>query len=117
MTAATVRAAPPCGSCTARVQRPRGTSTVVLHFTRQGQVFLLPGGAGRWWPAGPGRFRFTLTEAVLTADGGFGGWVQVNQEAQLRGDGFSSSGTSVVHGVDGERAYEAPVTIHALLPG
>jgi hypothetical protein len=106
----------PAGSWAARVGRPRGTTSVVVHFTPQGEAFLLSGGAGRWSSTGPGRFRFSVAEAIVD-DGadpaGFSGWVRIEQEAVLSADGFESSGTSTVHDAAGEPAYRADITIVA----
>jgi len=103
----------PEGSWAAQVHRPLGTSSVVVHFTPQGQAFLLSGGSGRWWRDRPGRFRFSVAEAMVNQAGGFSGWVRIEQEAVLEPDQFTSQGTSSVHGEDGALAYDAEVTIVA----
>ncbi|MFF8828519.1 hypothetical protein [Streptomyces sp. NPDC015131] len=105
----------PAGTWTARVARPGGTYTSVLHFTVDGRVFLDSGGAGTWWAtAGEGAFAFRIAEPVL--DGGAcAGWVDVEQRAVLSGDGgaFGGEGTSVVYGADGARRRVARVGIAA----
>ena len=108
-------AATPEGSWDAQVSRPRGTSSVVVHFTPQGEVFLLSGGAGRWSPGGPGQFRFTVAEAIVDDGGDFTGWVRIEQEAVLRTGpgGFTSRGRSIVHDAGGRPAYTADITIVA----
>ena len=105
----------PAGSWDARVARPRGVTPVVVHFTTEGQVFLLSGGAGRWSADPSGRFRFEVAEPIVGERGGYAGWVRIEQEAVLDpvAGRFTSRGRSTVHGVDGIPAYTADITIVA----
>lgn len=104
----------PAGSWDAQVSRPRGVVQEVIHLTGQGQAFLLSGGAGRWSADAPGRFRFEVAEPIVGEHGGYGGWVHVEQSAELDGAGrFTSRGRTTVHGVDGAVAYTADVTVEA----
>ncbi|QGV77514.1 hypothetical protein [Streptomyces ficellus] len=109
------------GAWTARVARPSGTSSSVLHFTVDGRVFLASGGAGTWWPTGARAFSFRVAEPVFDARGDCAGWVDVEQRAVLTGDGggFRGEGTSVVYGADGARLRVSRVEISArpLRPG
>ncbi|MGA4867691.1 hypothetical protein ACPB9J_34200 [Streptomyces lavendulocolor] len=103
----------PAGAWTARVARPAGTSTSVLHFTVDGRVFLASGGAGTWWSTGERAFSFRIAEPVFDAGGGCAGWVDVEQRAVMSGSGFDAEGTSVVHGSDGARLRASRVTLSA----
>lgn len=103
----------PAGAWTARVSRTGGTHTSVLHFTVDGRVFVASGGAGNWTPTGPGRFSFRIAEPVFDDGGRCVGWVDVMQQAVLSGGTFTGSGTSVVHGADGDRLRSTRVGIAA----
>lgn len=109
----------PAGAWTARVARPSGTYSSVLHFTVDGRVFLASGGAGTWRATGEGAFSFRIAEPVFDGSGACAGWIDVEQRAVLTGDGFSASGSSVVYGPDGARLREARIGIsaRALRPG
>lgn len=122
----------PAGAWETLVTRPSGTYPGVLHFTVDGRVFLASGGAGTWWATGEASFSFRVAEPVLDTAGGCVGWVdivqRVHRDAGDRGagrhgeegpvdaegrDGFSGTGTSVVHDARGRPHRSARISLSA----
>lgn len=93
----------PVGTWIERLLLDRGTYASTVRFTENGRALILAGprkgcvGAGSWTATGPHSFRFRIAELVFEPDGRYVGWVDIDQEAVLDGDTFTSSGTSHVY--------------------
>ena len=126
--AATLVAAPsaiatttPVGTWDATVQVPNDAHQVTFSFAPSGRaclVFGTPGGAtgsgvGAWWRTGASRFAFKIPHSVIAPDGTLIGSVEVNQDAQLNRDAFTSSGVSRVFTPDGTPTGTAQATVTA----
>lgn len=106
----------PTGIWTARVARPRGTTSGTFVFSPNGIALLVAGGVGggSWGAAGRGRFTFRIAEPRLDEHGGYLGWVHIEQEATGDGGAFTSSGVTTVYDADGRQAYRTEVSISAV---
>ncbi|MER0443378.1 hypothetical protein ABR738_02095 [Streptomyces sp. Edi4] len=103
------------GTWSAEVARPSKTSLSTFRFTADGQALLLSGGvgAGTWIPTGPDSFSYRIAEPLFDPQGGYLGWVDIDQHAVRQGSAFTSTGISTVYDADDRCAYRAPVDITA----
>lgn len=87
---------------------------VVLHFTPDGQAFILSGpdlaGAGTWTAADDSRFSYRIAHPLVDGSGTYTGWIDVDHHAVQSGDTLTSSGKSYAYGVDDQLLRVVEVT-------
>jgi hypothetical protein len=106
----------PTGMWNARVVRPKGTTSGTFVFASNGTALLVDGGigGGTWDTTGPQRFTFRLAEPRFDDEGGYLGWVAIEQDAVVDADTFTSLGVTTVYDASGTAAYSAQVSISAV---
>ncbi|MFD9443863.1 hypothetical protein ACFWBR_31335 [Streptomyces sp. NPDC060006] len=90
----------------------------VLHFTRDGHVFILAGpypggGAGFWTGTGELEFTMRMTEFVIDESGTYKGRVDIDHHAVLTGTGFLSKGMSAVFDAHDQLTVSMPIEASA----
>lgn len=89
----------------------------IVHFTANGKAFILSGpapgggGAGTWSRTEGDGFAYRIAERLVDEGGAFLGWVDIDHQATVDGDTFTSGGVSSVYDANDEMT--ASVHVHA----
>lgn len=107
----------PIGVYPGTVTRPGATDHITLTFTATGQSCLRTSdglSTGTWSQSGSQTFTFRIKEALIV-NGQQTGWVYINQNANLNGNSFTSSGVSDLTDLNGNPIGTSPAQITATL--